>query len=366
MKTSAINPFLTDAERQLKDFLKWWGQGLLLLLPARWLARLRHTPDTITVEQRDDTLTFRRYAGADRQLSAERSVSMDDEPGKAAVTDWLGEQADSLKLVLLLPQDCCLQKRLTYPLAAEKELRSVLEFELDKQTPFAGDRVYFDYLITGRDTAADQLHITLCLVLRDVLHKCLDAIRFLDMLPTAATTASDDSFETVNFMPPPEADATRSAARPLGRLCLAAFILFITALYLPLLRYASVIEEFENRVEQARTGAMQAQALDNKKRNILERVDFLSDQAEHHIPPLQVIHDLTRRLPDNTWVNRLGIRSGEIQVHGESDAAAAVVQLMEESDYFEQAQFRSPVTKNSSTGKDQFHIAAGLRLESGR
>lgn len=357
--------FSLVATRQLlKSFLEWWGQGLLLLLPARWLARLRHQPDTVTVEQQDGTLIFRRYAGADLQLSVERSVSIDDESEKAAVKDWLNEQTDPLKLVLLLPAESRLQKSLAYPLAAEKDLRAILEFEMEKQTPFTGDKVYFDYLITGRDSANDQLHITLYLVLRDILHKHLDAIGFLDLQPAAATTASDDSFENVNFMPPPDENGSVSSGPSLIQLCLAAFLLLIAALYLPLLRYDSIIGQFENRVEQARSEAVQVQELENKKRTILERFEFLSNQVQHRIPPLQVIRDLTRRLPDNTWINRLSISSGEIQLHGESEEAAAVVKLMEESDYFEQTQFRSPVTKNSSTGKDQFHIAAKLRLES--
>lgn len=363
MKTSAINPFLTDAERQLTGFLKWWGQGLLPWLPARWPARLRHAPDTVTVEQQDGTLTFRYYAGAGRQLSAERTVTMDNEAEKAAVKHWLNEQEDPPDLILLLPRDGLLQKRLTYPTAAEKDLRSVLQFEMDKQTPFTGDRVYFDYTITGRDTANDQLHLTLSLVLRDVLRKRLDAIGFLGRQPALATTAADGTLEKVNFMPPPDGNVNKSSGRSLVHLCLATFILFMTALYLPLLRYDSIIGQFENRIEQARTGATQARALENKKRGILERIEFLSNQAHRHIPPLQIIRDLTRRLPDDTWISRLSIRVGEIQVHGESAAAAAVIQLMEESDYFEQAQFRSPVTKNKATGKDQFHIAAKLRLE---
>ena len=355
---------LTETRKQLRDFLEWWGQGLLLLLPARWLARLRHQPDTVTVEQQDDTLIFRRYTGADQQLSTERSVAMDNESEKSAVEDWLGEQADSFKFILLLPYESQLRKRLSYPLATEKELRSVLRFEMDKQTPFNYDEVYFDYIITGRDSG--QLHVTLCLVLRDVLHKYLDAIGFLDLQPAAATTVSGDSLENINFMPQPDGNASTPFSRSLVRLCLATFILFMTALYLPLLRYDSIIGQFENRIEQARSEAMHVQALENKKRTVLQRSEFLSRQAQRQIPPLHIIGDLTRRLPDNTWINRLSIRADEIQLHGESEAAAAVVQLMEESDYFEQTQFRSPVTKNNSTGKDQFHIAAKLRLESGQ
>lgn len=357
---------LTEARKQLQDFLAWWGEGLLLLLPARWLARLRHQPDTVTVEQQDGILIFRRYTGPGRQLLAERTVSMEDKSEKTSAKEWLNEQAEPLNLILLLPRESRLQKQLTYPLAAEKELRSVLEFDMDKQTPFTNDKVYFDYIITGRDTANGQLHITLCLVLRDVLQKHLDAVGFLDRKPEAAMTDPDDSLESVNFMPPPNGNANKSSGQALAYICLAAFLLFIMALYLPLLRYDSIIGQFEDRVEHARSEAMQVQTLENKKRTVLKRSEFLSNQAKRQIPPLQIILDLTRRLPDNTWINRLSIRSGEIQVHGESEAAAVVVQLMEESDYFEQTQFRSPVTKNSSTGKDQFHIATKLQLESGQ
>ena len=357
---------LTEARKRLQDFLEWWGEGLLLLLPARWLARLRHQPDTVTVEQQDGLLIFRHYTGAGRQLSSERTVSMDDESEKAPVKEWLNEQAKPLDLILLLPRESRLQKQLTYPLAAEKELRSVLEFDMDKQTPFTSDRVYFDYIITGRDTANDQLHITLCLVMRDVLHKHLDAIGFLDQRPETATTDMDDSPEYVNFMPPPDGNANKSSGQAFAYTCLAAFLLFIMTLYLPLLRYDSVIRQFEERIEQARSGAMHVQVLENKRRTVLKRSEFLSSEAQRKIPPLHIIGDLTRRLPDNTWINRLSIRADEIQLHGESEAAAAVVQLMEESDYFEQTQFRSPVTKNNSNGKDQFHIAAKLRLESGQ
>ena len=360
MKALVMNPFLADAREQLKDFFKWWGEGLLLLLPARWLARLRHQPDTVTVEQRDDTLVFRRYTGRGRQLSAERSVAMEDESEKAAVKGWFGERKDSPELVLLLPRESRLQKHLTYPLAAEKELRSVLEFDLDKQTPFTNDKVYFDYTITGKDSANDQLHITLFLVLRDVLQQHLDAIGFLDLQPAAATTAPDDTPEDVNFMPFPDATADNTSGRSLVHLCLATFLLFMTALYLPLLRYDSITEQFENRVEQARAAAMHVQALENNKQVTLDRINFFSDLALQHTPFIEYIHELTGILQDDTWISRLAIRDGEIHLQGEADGAASMIPILEASEYFKDARFRSPVTKNNATGKEEFHVVSKI------
>ena len=355
-----------DTRQQIKDFFEWWGQGLLLLLPGRWLAWLRHQQDTVTVELRDNALLFKYYDGNTRLLREERTVPRDDETRKAAINSWLNQHEKSPRLNLLLPANEYLQKPLSYPLSSEKELRAILEFDMDKQTPFTHDNVYFDYVITRRDTANGQLHIILYLVLRNVLHKFLDGLHFLDLQPTSATTDSGDKMEDINLMPPSDKRLSGSSDRRLTYLALATVIMFIASLYVPLLRHDAIIEQFEEQVEHSRMQAMLAQSLIDKKQAMTERVEFLFNQTQRHIPPLQIIQDLTRRLPDNTWINRLSIRVGEIQVHGESEAAAAVIQLMEESDYFEQAQFRSPVTKNNSTGKDLFHIAARLRLEGGQ
>ena len=348
------------SRQRLKEFLEWWWEGLLPLLPARWLARLLHQPDTVTVEQRDDTLAFRRYTGAGRQLAAERNVAMDDESEKAAVKDWFGELTDTPELVLLLPRESRLQKQLTYPLAAEKDLRAVLEFDMDKQTPFTDDKVYFDYRITGRDTAIGQLHITLFLVLRDVLHRRLEAIDFLELQPAAATITLDDSLEDVNFMPPPDGNGNKLSGRSFAYLCMITLILFMTALYLPLLRYDSVVEQFENRVEQARVAAMHVQALENNKQATLDRINFFSNLAQQHTPFIEYVHELTEILQDDTRISRLAIRDGEIHLQGEADGAASVIPILEASEYFKDARFRSPVTKDNATGKEKFHVVSKI------
>lgn len=352
-----------DAKQQLEDFSAWWGQGLLLLIPDRWLLRLRHQPDTVTVEQRDNKLIFKHYNGHTQELREERTVLPDDEPGKAAINRWLNRHENPPHLILLLPPDKHLQKPLTYPLSSEKELRAILVFEMDKQTPFAHDNVYFDYVITRRDTSNNRLHVILYVVLRDLLRKHLDVLKFLDLQPATATTGLSEMIENVNFIPASDTKLNGKSDRHLSHLALFTFILFMVSLYMPLLRQGAIIEQFERQVQQSRTQATEAQVLVNKKQSILERVEFLSDQGQQYISPIRLLQDLTRRLPDNTWINRLIVRGGEIQLHGESETAAAVIQFIEESDYFEQAQFRSPVTKNNVTGKKQFHVAAKISIE---
>ena len=345
-------------KQRYHDFLAWWLKGLPLLLPERWLSRLRHTPDRVTVEQQGQTLLFKRYDGHTGQVREERPVRLADSLEKRRINRWLDQHDKEFDLILLLPKDKQLKKHLSYPLSSEKDLRAILGFDMDKQTPFTHDKVYFDYLVTKRDVANGTIHLSLFVMLREVMEKRMDAIGFLDLKPAVATSSFDGTINEINFIPASKRRSHGSANRRLMRLALVTSLLLIVSLYVPLLRHDSIIDQFEKQVAQSRTLAMEAQALANKKATTLARADFLSNQYQRYTPSILLAQELTERLPDNTWLNRLDIRSGDIQMRGESAAAAAIIQLMEESAYFEEAQFRSPVTKNNATNKEKFHISA--------
>ena len=335
-----------------------------MLLPERWLAWVRHTPDIVTVDQEAEIFTFKLYDGSTRALRKERTIPRGNKAQQASVNNWLARHENELDLILLLPHDKHLKKRLSYPLSSEKELRAILSFEMNKQTPFTNDKICFDYTVIQRDTINGKVHINLYVVLRKTLEKHLDILQFLDVKPAAATTTGPDtSIENVNLLPASNRKTASTSGRRLMLLGLLAFTLLMMSLYIPILRYGSMAEQLEGQVEQGRIQALQGQALVNRKQAILERVDFLSNQARNHIPIVQLLADLTRRLPDNTWIYQLIVSKGEIQIQGESETAASVIGRIEESDYFEQAQFRSPVTKNNATRKEQFHLAARVSSE---
>ena len=108
---------------------------------------------------------------------------------------------------------------------------------------------------------------------------------------------------------------------------------------------------------------MQVQELESAQVALLGRINFLSELERQRPPFIGYLHELTRQLPDNSWLKRLSIEDSELHLQGESGAAASIIPMLEESDYFKEVRFRSPVTKNNATGKEQFHIVA--RLDNG-
>ncbi len=345
------------------DFLSWWWEGLLLALPERWAASLRHVPDIVTVEAQGHLLTFKLYDGAEQHLREERAIDAQDISAQAEINHWLDNHENAADLILLIPPDKRLTKNLTYPLASEKDLRAVLGHDMDKQTPFTTGQVYFDYTIARKDRESGKLRVDLHLVLKKTLRDLLGVLSFLTLRPKAAAADIDTLADGINFLPVEERPIKDSFYQRVKLTALFSIILILVALYLPLARYNAIAKELERDVGENRTQAMQAQTLIDRKRVILERADFLQNQVRYQTPFIRLLHEVTRSLPDDTWLTQFIINEGQMQIRGETIAAASVIRLIEQSDYFENAEFRSPVTKSSGGTREEFHITARLEMK---
>lgn len=346
-------------KRRLRAALAWWSAGLLAALPARWATGLVTAPDTVTVARHADNLVFSAYDGHGGELLEQRSVDAGDSAAQDGINQWLARRQRDFRLALLLPRDDILEKHLVYPLASTPELRALLAFEVERLTPFTGEQVYFDYAISRRDEDKGQVHVDLYLALRQTVQQQLDGLRFLALTPTEVAT--DEAGRLINLLPESGRRAASSAFRPLmlpGLLCL---VLLIAALYTPLLRYEALAEQLEEQVRHNRSRALQAQAQTAEQQTALDRARFLSTRQRFPAPAMQLLLELTRSLPDHTSVEQLVLRADELQVQGESAAAATIIGLIEASEYFEQVEFRSALTKSGNEGKERFHVAARLR-----
>ena len=344
----------------LQVALAWWSAGLLAALPARWVARLLTPPDTVTVARRTDKLVFKLYDRASGELLEERGMDAGDAAAQDGINRWLAQRPHDLRLTLLLPRDALLEKQLVYPLGAAPDLRALLAFEVERLTPFTREQVYFDYAITRRDEGRGQLHVAMYLALRQAVQQQLDGLDFLAVTPMAVTT--DESGALVKLLPEAgRGGVTAAAVRPLARPALLCLILLIAALYTPLWRYDALAEQLEEQVRHQRAQALQAQAHTAEQQLALDRARFLSTRTRFPAPAMQLLLALTQALPDHTSLQQLVLGADEIQVQGESAAAASIIGLIEASDYFEQVEFRAPLTKNAHDGKERFHVAARLR-----
>ncbi|MDX1557228.1 MAG: hypothetical protein R3212_14460, partial [Xanthomonadales bacterium] len=148
-------------------YWRWWLGELKDLLPDTWRERLQHAMRRVTLEVGSESVEF----GVEENRSIEHlqslSLSQDPDLQKQQVRDLLAEhELLEVPRALMLQSEGVLRKEVRLPLAAESNLRQVLHFEMDRQTPFRAEDVYFDWTVIGHDRENGQVRVDLAVVPR--------------------------------------------------------------------------------------------------------------------------------------------------------------------------------------------------------
>ncbi len=78
------------------------------------------------------------------------------------------------------------------------------------------------------------------------------------------------------------------------------------------------------------------------------------------------LEELTRVLPDDTWVQQLDIKGKELQIQGETASSFRLIGLFEQSAMFHDASFRAPLIKGQSSGSERYQLALQMQPMAGK
>lgn len=257
--------------------------------------------------------------------------------------------------ILRLADDQVLSGRLTVPMAAEANLRQVVGFELDRLTPFAAPELHFNVRISERLAADKRLVVRFIAVPRARLDALLVDLRARGFAPDAVDTQADA--DRINLLP-----AHATARRGLfGRFVNALVWLVIlgllgAVLMLPLVQYRERVIARMQEVNRLKPEADAVFVLRDQVDQLADSSGFLRRKQAEHVPPLDVIRELTERIPQDTWIEVLDLRSGTAHLRGFSPEAASLIPLLEASPLLRDVQFQSPVLAEPTTGMERFYI----------
>ena len=327
--TMTLSPVLTLAARGLR----WWASELTEMLPAR----LRPAPPPAL------------RIGDGRVEVGERSAPRADD---AAVRRLLS----SHRVVLRLGPGEALRLAVALPAAAEANLAELLGFEIERRTPFRLEDVLWRHEVLRRDAGTRRLLIDLVLVPRRIVDPLLVELKRLGLACTRIETADGVAL-------PLRTGRTigRRARMVVTALVLVGTGLAATGLLLPLSRQTRLAVQLETRAAAASVAAEQVVTLRNELHDAAAEEARLFRLKERRPAAVVVIDALSRLLPDDTWLLQLQMNDGEVALSGFSTAAAQLVPLIEDSPMFRDAAFRSPVTQDSRSGTERFHISARLQ-----
>jgi general secretion pathway protein L len=357
----------------IAGFVEWWLGELWGLVPSFLRRRLTRSRQRIVLVLGTSEASLRLEAN--RTSSALGRFALGDEDAAAAALATLIEESalaprlrdGSAEACLRIPAGRSLTTIMRLPVAAKGNLDEVVEFELDRHTPFRPDQVLFAARLVGEDAEAGLLDAEVILVPRQAADAAVAQVQRLGFSPTRIDVAAPEGDEpaTGNLLRAGR-DATwsRGDKRVVAGLAAAAIVLAIIAASLPIVLAQRAEDALTERLAAVKRRALEAASIEKKIDELRHNELFLADRRRTTPTVSQLLFDTTHVLPDDTSLIAWQVAGDEVQLQGVTQSAAGLIGVLEHSKVFERSGFKSPVTQEPNGG-ERFNIATHVASGNG-
>lgn len=341
---------------QLAQFMRWWLAELAFMIPVKLQGLLNQTPEYRVLLMREGGLVLNHLSSS--TVTELGAFTLDDvAPGNDAYAEQLGE----LPLALALDQGMALKRRVRLPDVLEENLYQAIGYELDRLTPFRPDQVYYGVRIAERLTTSRQILVDLVLTPKTRLDTLLDDLNKQGWRPETVYLIDDGRPGDYNLLP--EQYRQQSAIGPRianASLTTLVGLLLLGMAFMPLLFAQADVSRLEDQVSKSAKQAKEVENLRQENETLMQQASFLKDKKHKEPAMIDMLEELSRIIPDTTWLDGLQYREHRVIMQGHSPSASSLIEQLEESTYFSKANFLSPVTKDVSNGLERFQIACDV------
>jgi general secretion pathway protein L len=331
-----------------RRFLAWWRESLWELLSQPWRRRVSAALNNWTVHLDGETLRLSSASATHEDLVLDSSVAEDEMRERIA---RLAPACLERRIDAVIPSESGLTRRLTLPAAAAPRLRSVVELQLGRLSPFRAEDVRFDCRRVGGESGG-EIDVEVAIVPKQALEAIEQRLERLGI-----------SVRRFRFADPPFSFAAVVSRHTyherlqyiLGAVASATFIAAV--MLAPVLR-ASELDGLAAEVGSLRGPAHQAASL----RDELRRAQGPLDAAAMVLGrpgPLDVLQRLTVLLPKDAQLTDLKIDRTAVRLSGYSGNAGKLAALLRKSGEFSDVRLSGPVGK-AADGRERFEIEMSL------
>lgn len=335
----------------LTGFLDWWREGLYACLPPPVRRRFDPlaTPLVLHVEGREARF-YQQMEDSRRELGQFSVDELRADPRLLGAARQGGRS-----LVLRIPRNWLLIKKVHFPLAVRENLPRVIGFEMDRLTPFSADQVFYDHRGLGVNQASGELSVELAVLPRKRVAEWLQALAGAGLRP--AIIDAEGLWRKANLLSPEERPrAGRGQSLLNMALTGTVTLLLAAALLIPLWQKRAIAIDLNERMLRAKNQAQVVMAIREKLDQSNELLALVPQKRTERLPVVEVLREATELFPDHTWIQQMELRENRLELRGMSNQATALIRLLEDSPVFEKAGFRSPVLQSGN--QERFHLSA--------
>jgi len=339
-----------------QDFSRWWFCELRKVLPPRWVSWAADDAVPRLLISRDRDIASCRLSCVDGPVEGRFPLHRF---GPAVLNAWLADNGRSRDQVMVGPvvgRDLFFLRDLSVPKAALPALPRILEQEVLRRTPFQLSDIW-QAAVPAADATGEIVSLCHWIIRKDRAETALaefgltaNEVDFLAAADANGDVAPVIAFRVVSQENPPWA----------GRLIklLAAGGLVALLLGLVALEWcqASVATSIEASLLEVREGAQGDRGGSNQAGRLLAL------KADAGI--LEAWDELSRILPDNTFLTETRFVNGQVTISGFSADAAHLVRIIDHSPMFFGSALAAAITPDPTEQKDRFRIS--FKVQGGR
>lgn len=344
---------LKGLARTARAVVGWWTAELRGLLPDALIGLLSGPSGDTVLRLTQDGLHLGAPAPHGTWLT-EDGVSPPDPQARAVL-------AEASACTVIMPGQLVLRRAINLPIEAARDLESAVPFLVERHTSFPLDEVRYDFRLLARDRVRKRAVIELAVVPRAALERLL-AIAAAHRLPVAAVRVEgDEAVPPFNLLGRGERDGGGASAprRHLWKPVLA------TAAAVLVLGLPTVAATVHARAVSAAAEAEAASAAGRRGAALQQEVQAHA-RAAAFMParlrgpqPLELLNELSRSLPDDTWLFSLETEPGEVKLAGYSLDVPALLKQLAALPFVKAPELRGPIV-HGANGRDRFE--AGFRV----
>ena len=354
---------LSNVTSGLGTAWSWWTGELRSAVPPVLVKSLAEDrPEVVLHWTGNQVDVLLRRRGAAEHLGQIDPAAASDQ---AAVRTVLNNMPKKTPVAVALGENYVLRQTAELPLAAEKTLRNVVGFELDRLTPFSSKDVYFDCRIVSRRPDVQKLEVDLYLATRETVDAIREICAGWGLAPVRFDMTDSPKGETMGIHlmdgPPPR------PRRPLARTVCNVLLVGVLGLggfigWANLNAKQEAADTLKARLTALRDEVASYGALEDAANVEAARLAAVKTKSEAPLAT-EILDEVTRRLPERSWLIYYRLSGDRLTLSGSSDAAANLIGVFEASPLFVDAEFAEPIVQDPRSGRERFSLS--LRLAEG-
>ncbi len=339
-----------------REFFTWWSGQLAELLPQQLRRSAFGVADALVITPIGPLRQGVEAVAVDLRRNGKETPLGHFGLGAVGLAE-LPRTAGRMTVLRLGDADV-LGKTVTLPLAAERELDQVLAFEMDRETPFSAEEIYWNHRIAAADRQNGRLSVRLSLVPKANLDPLLTALAHIGIQPRRVEIADGPDN---GFYLPLNGDGSRAhrdSTRLLWSVAASCAVLALVAIVTPFVRQELTIASLEREVATGRAAASEADNLRREIDRLSGSAGFIESERDKVGRPLTVLAAATRILPDDTYLTEMELRQRKATLSGRSAGAARLIAALAADGEFRNPAFSAPVTRLEALRSELFTINA--------